>query len=202
MTTVEVVTCPQCGAPVKNHKNSCNYCGADILIFSLSSLDRFEREGIQKYINHYKKVLQENPSNHDANCAIGICYMDLGLYDLARRFLKIAIELSPDSGESYYYYALCLLQGKKPRILNLSEIKKIESYVRTAIELDSSQARFFVLWVIIKYDYYLRSGMLVNPSIEELLSKLKRAHYDRKEVEHILKRIPVNDQELLNLIQY
>lgn len=201
MTTAEVITCPQCGAPVKNRRNRCDYCEAEILVFSLSSLDRFEREGIQKYINHYKKMLQENPNDPDANCAMGICYMELGLYDLASKFLKTAIELTPDSGESYYYYALCLLQGKKPRSLSLSEIKKIETYVRTATELDSSQAKFFILWIIIKYDYYLKSGMIINPSIDTLLLKLKTAHYDRKEAEHILKIIPVNDQDILNLIQ-
>jgi len=53
----------------------------------------------------------------------------------------------------------------------LSTIRTIESYLRSATELDRSCAQAFLLWAIVKQDYFVANGMKVTPPpISDLLS--------------------------------
>jgi len=199
---IKVETCPQCGAPVKLGVKKCEYCEAEFIVTSLAYLEKFDKTGINKYINHYKQSLKDNPENGELNLAMGICYFDLGLYDLATKFFSKAIEQLPDYGDAYYYYALALIKGRKPKVLTLTEVKKIEEHLNAAIQIDNSRAKYYYLWALIKYDFYMKNGLRISPpGIEELIEEGNAKEYDRQEIDKMLQRVPVNDEELLSVIR-
>jgi len=198
---LKVESCPQCGAPIKLGLSKCEYCEAEFLVTSLAYLDKFDRTGINKYINHYKQLLKENPDDGELNCAMGICYLDLGLYDLATKYFAKAVEQIPDYGDSYYYYALALLKGKRPKVLSLTEIKNIEAYLNAALQIDNSKSRYYYLWALIKHDFYIKNGLRLNPpTFEDLIGEANVRPYEKKEIEKVLQRVPINDQYLINLL--
>lgn len=199
---IKVETCPQCGAPVKLSVNKCEYCEAEFIVISLAYLDKFDKTGINKYINHYKQLLKDNPENGELNLAMGICYLDLVVYDLATKFFSKAIEQIPDYGDAYYYYALALIKGRKPKVLTLTEVKKIEEYVNAAIQIDNTKSKYYYLWALIKYDFYIKNGLKMRPpTLEELIEESNSKEYDRQEIDKMLQRIPVKDEEILNIIR-
>jgi tetratricopeptide (TPR) repeat protein len=198
---INVLTCPQCGAPVKINAGRCEYCEAEFLVTSLDYLDKFDRTGINKYVNYYKQLLKDTPDDGEVNCAMGICYLDLGLYDLATKYFTKAVEEKPDSGDTYYYYALSLLKGKRPKLLTLAEIRKVEEYLNAAIQIDDSKSKYYYLWALIKHDFYKCNGLAINsPSIEELLSEAKSRPYEDIEIKKMLQRVPIGDQQLMSLV--
>lgn len=199
---IKVETCPQCGAPVKLGAKKCEYCEAEFIVNSLAYLGKFDKTGINKYVNHYKKLLKDNPGNGELNLAMGICYLDLGLYDLATKFFSKAIEQIPDYGDAYYYYALALIKGRKPKVLTLTEIKKIEEYINAAIQIDNSRSKYYYLWALIKYDFYMKNGLRMSPpNFEKLIEEGNSKDYDRQEIDKMLQKIPVNDEKILSVIR-
>lgn len=159
-------------APVKVNAKKREYCEAEFLLSSFAYLDKFDKAGINEYVNHYEKLLKDDPENGKLNLAIGICYLDLGLYDLATKFFSKAIEQIPDYGHTYYYYALALIKGRKLKVLTLTEIKKTEGYINAAIQIDNSKSKYYYLWAVIEYDFRMKDGLRMSPPNLNLLQKL------------------------------
>lgn len=196
-----VQNCPQCGAPTRLDMKKCEYCEVEFLITSLSYLDRFDKTGITKYINHFKTQLNKDPENGELHQAMGICYLDLGSYDYAIKFFSKSVELMPECADAYYYYALALLKGKRPGLLTLTEIKNIEGLLNTAIQMNRDRSIYYYCWALIKYDFYLKNGLKVKPpTIEELIREARSKTYEKDEVKKMLQRIPIPDKEILNII--
>lgn len=168
----------------------------------MASLDHFDKTGINKYISHYKALLKEEPDNGELNLAMGICNLDLGLYDLATKYFEKAIESVPDNAEGYYYYGLAIVKGRKPKLLTFSEVKKLEEYLQAAIQIDGSKAKYYYLWLIIKHEFYAKNGLKINPpTMSDLIESASSAQYDEREIAKMMARVPVTDLELLNLIK-
>lgn len=198
----KVLTCPQCGAPIKPGVNKCEYCGAEFFVTSLAYLDKFDKKGTNKYINYYRQLLKNNPNNGEANCGMGICYLDLKLYDFAIKYFAKAIEQIPNFSDVYYYYALALFKGRKPKILTLSEIRKIEEYLNTAIQIDDTKAKYYYLLAFVKYDFYMKNGLKVNPpTFKELIDQASNRSCNKIEIDKILQRMPITDKYLINLVK-
>ena len=199
---IKVEVCPQCGAPAALIASKCGYCEAEFIITSIASLDRFDRTGINKYISHYKSLLKNEPDSGELNLAMGICNLDLGLYDLAAKFFAKAIEAMPDRAEGYYYYSIVIVRGRKPKLLTLSEVKKIEEYLQAAIQIDANKAKYHYFWLIIKHEFYTKNGLKINPpTISDLIEQGKSAQYDEQEIAKMMTRVPVTDTELLSIIR-
>ena len=73
--------------------------------------------------------------------------------------------------EIHYYIALSLLNGKRPKLLGLQTIRKAEEHLKNAIRLDKRCGHAYILWAIIKYDFYVLNGMFDrSPTYDELLN--------------------------------
>lgn len=199
---IKVNTCPQCGAPIKVNLNSCEYCNAEFIVRSLSYLKSFDKSGINKYISHYKELLDESPDDGEINLSMGICYLNLGLYNLANKFFKKAIDLTPDNSEVYYYYSLSLFNGKRPKITKYSMIQEIENYLNTAIQLDSERYKYYYLMAFIKYDFYLRNGLDQGlPTFEELKLEMEnKLKTGEEEIDRIRNFLNISDRDVKVLV--
>ncbi len=200
--SVKVLTCPQCGAPIKAGANKCEYCGAEFFVTSLTYLNKYNKEGVNKYIRYYKDLLEDNPDNGKANCGMGVCYLDLKLYDFAIRYFTKAIEQIPSFSDLYYYYALALFKGRKPRTLTLTEVRKIEEYLNAAIQIDNTKAKYYYLLAFVKYDFYMKNGLRVNPpTFKELVDQATHYSCNKIEIDKMLQCVPITDKYLMNLIK-
>jgi len=94
-------------------------------------------------LEQYKMVVAKNTGDGEAHYAIALCYLQLGLHELAIKNFKRALELMPDDADVYYYYGLSLLRGRRPKLLSLTEVKRIEEYLETALQLNNRPAKYY-----------------------------------------------------------
>ncbi len=196
IVTVHSFRCPECNAPIKLDENKCEYCNTEYIITSLAFLTNFEPQKINKYIQFYKERLQEKPADGATHLALGICYIDLGLPELAQKTIKKAIDFSPEISENYFYYAISLIVGKKIKTIVFDKIIEIEKYIDAAINLNPQKASYYYLLAILKYEFHLKNGFRTEPTVEELIAKANSLTYERREMEQLLKRLNIRDERI------
>ena len=156
---------------------------------------------VKKYVTKYKEKVKANPSDGKAVYTLGLFYLRLKLYDFALTNFKKAIDLMPEEADPYYYYALTLVKGKRPKILNHKDVNQIEEFLNTAIQLDD-KANFYYLAAIINYDYYAANGLRIpTPNYNELIKNAKTAKSDPDEIKILLDNIILRDEKLISIIR-
>ena len=199
---IKTLSCPKCGAPVKLDSNKCDYCGIEYFVSSLSYIGEFDKDGVNKYINYYGEVLKSNPDDCEANLAIGICYLNLGINELALKHITKAVEISPAMSAGYYYRALALIKGGAVNSLAMDEIKEIEKHISAAIKLDQTKPYYYYLWAIIKYKYYYKNALRITPpTIEELIEKGNSKPKEAKETKVMFNMFERIEKDVMDLIE-
>lgn len=195
--TAVAQTCSQCGWSFDTEAlqlNTCKKCKSAILVTSVAYLEKFDKPAIQKYIAQYTQALKADPQNRDALLALGICYLKLGLFDLADRFLRQLIDAHAADPSGYYYRGICILKGKRPRTASLPVIREAEQLIGTALELDPANGRYDILLAAIRHDYYVLNGLRVpDPAPNDLVASAEAKHVDQLEIEQIFGLIRVSE---------
>lgn len=163
------IKCPGCGSPVALGQKECDYCHGPIIISSFSSMNSMTPPQLHKYAKGYREALAEHPENKELNGSIAMCYMKLGLYDMALPAFKKAIEDNFDNSETYFYTAVCLLKGKKAFVQMRPVINEIEEYLNAAIMVEPRGIYYYFL-AYIKYDYFNRKCFKTSPTYQEALA--------------------------------
>lgn len=133
--------------------------------------------------------------------SLGLFYLGLKNYDLASRNFKEAIDQSPDNPEIYYHYAITLTGGKKPRKLMIKDIKKIEEYVKTAMQMDQ-QAKYYYLLAMVKNDFYPSNGMtMTEPGPGSLIAEGESLPHTAEDIDLILEHVVIKDETILARIK-
>ncbi len=202
---MEVNECPQCGAPANGSAKSCDYCKAEFFVTSIAYLSNFDTNGISKYMKHYKELTREEPDNTEGFLGLGLCYLQMGTYPLAQKYFEQVIDLSPEISQAYYYFALANVRGRRLKILPLKEVRKIENYLETAIQLDENSSHYKLLLAMLKRDYYESNGMKISPpGPDDLLAELHGQDVHSSEFSRMKEAVKVEDVETyvrgLNLI--
>jgi len=116
-------------------------------------------------------------------------------YEQAMSVLNEVIIIDPSIPDVYYYLALASLKGKRPKLMSLSTVRTIEKHLQTATELDPNcGGHVYLLWALVKYDYYVLNGMSDHsPSIQQLLVQARFVREDclHEMLSHI--RLPGNE---------
>ncbi len=192
---MEVSECPQCGS-TERLNGRCAHCKAEFYVKSLAYLEQFNSNGIEKYLKHYKGLIGQNPDNPQGVLGLGLCYLQMGTYPLAQQQFEHLIETAPQVAPVYYYYALAHIKGRRLMTLPLSEVRQLEMYLNTAIQLDPEAPQYRLLLAMLKRDYYEINGMKVNPpTATELLNDLYGKTIDANEIEHLRKSVKVLGEE-------
>ncbi len=200
---MKVELCPQCGAPAGVRAKACAYCKAEFVITSISYLGQFDTAGVNRYLNHYKGMVKAAPEDAESQFALGLCYLQLRLFDLAVKHFGRAVELTPEQPDVYYYYGLALIRGRRPKTLSLTEVRQIEQYVNAAMQLDGAKAKYNYLAAILKYEYYVANGLRVPaPSPQELLAQATTKEHEQDEVDRLLDAVVLRDDALVSAIRH
>lgn len=165
-----------------------------------------ELDGVDESVKHqlkslYERQVRSSPENAKYHFALGLSYLDLRMYKLAIDALSKALDRGPREANILYYIALAYINGRRPKILKLSNIKSIENYLSAAIQLERDQAHYLYLWALIKYDYYLVNGLRIPPpSLEKLIMASQECRFLHVEVKQIFKHVPVPSNPIIELI--
>jgi hypothetical protein len=93
-------------------------------------------------------------------------------YPQAIKTLEQCLEINSDSDDTHYYLAIALLRGSRPKLISLSAIRVIENHLKIATQLQPQKGGAYVLWALVKYDFYVLNGMYDRPpSYQDLLRK-------------------------------
>ena len=118
---------------------------------------------INEYIKTYSNILEKNNDNEDINNSIAMCYLKLKFYDKAIQHFDKALDSNVDNSDIYFYYAIALLNGKKPFLTPLTQIKRIIELLNAAIMLENKAIYHYFL-AYIKYDFYERKNLNMTPN--------------------------------------
>lgn len=169
----ERLTCPGCGFPVSVGMTECP-AGHPLNISTFNSVYDMPMPLVNKYANTYRKELAEDPDDKELNNSIGICYLKLKLYDKALPAFEKAMEDNFDNSETFFYAAICLLQGKKAFLHQRPTIDKILEYINAALMIEPKGIYYYFL-AYIKYDYFARKFFKTTPTYQEALAMATQA---------------------------
>ena len=182
------LNCPGCGARVNTGQNECDWCHKPIVISTFNSVYAMPMPEVNKYAGTYRKALAENPDDITLNNSVAMCYLKLQLYDKALTAFEKAMEDNFDNSETFFYSAICLLQGKKAFLAPRDAIDKIEEYINAALMIEP-RGIYYYFYAYVKYDYFFRKSYKTQPTYQELLNtafQVGISEYDQEQLFSIL----------------
>lgn len=190
------INCPGCGARVSTGQKECDWCHKPIIISTFNSVYSMPMPEVNKFAGAYRKALAENPDNQDLNNSVAMCYLKLKLYDKALPAFEKAMEDNFDNSETFFYAAICLLQGKKAFLQQRPVIDKILEYINAALMIEPRGIYYYFL-AYIKYDYFSRKFFKTSPTYQEALAMAADAGYSDFDVEQLYGILGVPKPECL-----
>lgn len=191
---MEVNECPQCGSPAQTRQHRCDYCKAEFVITNLAYLGTISPQGVQKYLQHYRRMTQAEPSNAEAHLGLGLAYLQLGLFAEAKRSFATHLQISPEVPQVYYYLCLATICGRRLATLSLREIRELEQHLIASLQLDSSCTLSALLLCLIKHDYYAANGLRTTPPLaDHLLSQIHGVQVAASELSRLRACVLIRD---------
>lgn len=169
---------------------------------TLSELDSADERSKRELLERYERQVRDFPEKAQYQFALGLSYLDQGLYDHAATHLERALGKTTKEADLLYYLCLARLSGRYPRALKLASIQELERYLIAAIRLNDSAAHYRLLLAAIKHDYYSLNGLRVPPpAAETLLHEASRREVDRREIKAMLRHMKLPNSPILYAIQ-
>jgi len=151
------------------------------MISSFSSLSKIGRKDLNKYVNVYSNALNNSPKDPSLNQSLGICFMSLGIYDKALASFEKLVETNPEGSFGYYAVAICLLNGKSAFLCKKKEVDKAIEYLNAAIVIEELGICHYLM-AYIKYDYYKRKYLKIEPDYEYHLNAARSVGVSEEDV--------------------
>lgn len=170
----KMITCPGCGERLSSDMKKCPSCHGPVLITSIDEVRSMSILQTNKYIMSYTKTLAADPENKPVNMSVGLCFLNLKMYDKAQAAFDKVIDCNFDNPDAYFYAAVCLLKGKKAFLTPRPIIDKALEYINAAIMIEPS-AVYYLFAAYIKHDFFARKSYAVTPDYREELIKAKAA---------------------------
>lgn len=163
MERVVITSCANCGAPVDSQSGTeCKYCKAPIIIKTLADLAKIPKDKRPAYMSHYKEALEGNTGHVPLSIALVLCHIGAQNFTIADRLLNKLIDDDCQDPNIFYYKAICLLEGKRPRTLNYDQIDEVRAQLRSANSMGSGVGTYYVFMAILRLDYFDRYGFNHN----------------------------------------
>ena len=130
----------------------------------------------------------------------GKVLLNIKSYAQAIKIFERCLEIKPDTPETYYYLAIALLRGNRPKLLSLSTIRAIENHLKTAIQLEPDLGGAYVLWASVKYDFYVLNGMYDRPpTYQDLLNN--NWSLSQSQAQEIIAYVNADDNPILQWLK-
>lgn len=166
-------------------------------------LANMTRDQLNQLALQYKLSLAHGIDDAETHLALGNVYLALKLYDLAAQHLKKSIDRDPALADAYYLLALNGVRGRSIRSLPIQDVRGLESYLNTALQIDDSRAQYYYLLAFIKEGYYTQNGLRIPPpGPTELLATACDKNADPGETQRLLNALPLLDPSLAAKIHH
>jgi len=137
------------------------------------TVDASTHTTIGQQTNYHGPVhMNTGPKEPDADewLARGKAALQSRLYPNAIEAFRQVAGLAPQQANAHYYLALSTLQGNRPRLVSLATIRNVESHLKNATQTDPACHHAFLLWAIVKEDYYVMNRIHETPpTVAQLL---------------------------------
>jgi tetratricopeptide (TPR) repeat protein len=132
---IETLGCPNCGAPYEKESKSCKYCGSILIVtdLSLNLSVGLDASQASKSLEKWRKKINENPEDAEAQFALGLSYLNLKLEDQAASHFLKATQLRPEAADAHYNLAITLF--KPDTKIDSSEWARIMNEIDLAVKL-------------------------------------------------------------------
>ncbi len=200
MANVEILRCKGCGANLSPENTTCNYCFSENIVKANENPFNLGQMLAKQYANYFKVKVQSNPLDGNAIFSLGLLSLNLKLYDLAIKNFQKAVELNPEEPEIHYYLALSMIKGRRPKTIPFKEIKEIEQFINSALQL-GDKAKYYYLAAIINFDFYASNGMKVpQPDYNELFYNARYAEAEPIENKILLDNVIIREEKLIEIL--
>jgi tetratricopeptide (TPR) repeat protein len=190
MSKIEILSCSSCGASLSPKVMKCDFCDSINVVTKNTSPFKLNAILSKQYLNSGQL------STDKVNTAL--LHLNLKNYEIAKKLLELEIEINPINADAYFYYAICLINGKRIKSLTYSDIKKISQYINSAIQI-KDDAKYYFLSAIINYDFFEGNGMLLpDPNYYILLEKFTELKLGDDDLEFLENHIIIPQNELFN----
>lgn len=116
-------------------------------------------------------------------------------YDAAIDAFRQLLKLRPDSTDGYFYLAIALLKGHRPKLVSLATVRDVESQLRAAVELDAACSHAYLLWALVKQDAYVLNSIWDRPpTVAQLLRDARML--DRRRVQEVIEHVVAPGNEV------
>lgn len=188
--------CSGCGEPADIGQTRCRYCKKPVLITTFTSVHSMPMPMINQYAAAHREGLLDDPDNKDLNNSLAMCYLKLKLYEKALVAFESAITDNFDNPETFFYAAICLLDGKKAYLSQRPKINKIVEYVNVALEIEP-RGIFYYFLAYIKYDYFERKSLNTSPTYQETLDMARMTGVSPLDIEQLYGILGVAQPDVL-----
>lgn len=179
------IECPSCGGKASLGQKECEWCNNPLIISTFNSVYSMPIPSVGQLAEGYCKGLDANhPKKQELNNAVAMCYLKLKLYGKALPAFEKAMEDNFDNSETFFYAAICLLEGKKAFLHQRPTIDKILEYINAALMIEPKGIYYYFL-AYIKYDYFYRKNLNSSPNYRELLSIANNEGFSEFDVEQL-----------------
>lgn len=145
-------------------------------LYAVSLYDAGQKSEIQQVCWHNLRLRSDLAQHH---FALGLLYLDSEAYGRAIGAFNQSHK-SDRNASALYYLSVATIGyvGKRARRLRKADVQKIEGDLTFATSHATvDHAHFWYLWAVVKYDYYVRGGLIVrSPSLTELLARANEHH--------------------------
>ena len=127
----------------------------------------------------------------------GIKLLEAKSYQQSINLFNDAIKANPLIACVYYYLALALLGGRRPKILKRSEIEKIDQLLATATAMGDVDATVYWFRALVRDDYYGGNRMnCPSPSIASILEFIRPGETNIDRLRALLVKLPMTGNEM------
>ncbi len=162
---ITALQCPQCMAPLTPSSKRCDYCQTEVFVSSIAYLSTKDANTVSRYLSSYQEMLNDNPRNLEANIGIGLCFMIRGIYDQAKKYFAIAIQIDLSCSHGYYYRTLCEIANIPYERLSLKIMGDVLKYLKLAYDITPEPHISYLISKIVERFYianYLRAPKIVR----------------------------------------
>lgn len=154
---------------------------------------------VQGFIQENHGTVNQYLISQDPNMLFnqGIQLLEAKSYQPSINLLKDAIKTDPSVYHVYYYLALALLRGRRPKILKRSEIEEIDQLLTTATAMGDSDATIQWFRALVRDDYYSGNRMKCpSPSVANILESIHPSETNIDRLRILLAKLPMTDNQL------
>lgn len=200
MANIKVLQCKNCGMPLPSGSLKCEYCGAENLLDAEVNPLQLTPEMANRYTEFFKKKSEENPKDGGSLFAMGLIYLGLKNFSLAKRNFEASIDLNPFDPDVYYYLALSLFEGESPSVIDYNTAKRIDELLTTAINRQAKR-KYLILAMFLREGAFVSQGLAVSgKKPEELMPIILSTAPEGNDLLEITENIRITDPKNLEYL--